>query len=770
MNYMKEVINRLCNRDLSVIDQNLIYSINSNVYQIINKDPLTKEEVEYIGDVLHISNILYNNTDRNILVLEDGIYDLLLEKYKKYNPDFQVGAEPIQFTNMNEMDANNQYNSIVSPFTKVNIDRNNMIFFKELYQNSSMNMATVNNDSNRVSKRMRVSSHKYPSLVGTLDKAKFVLDYDAQQKGVYNDSNVRIFERDFLHEHLMKGIINPNDITLVLELKYDGISIEAEVTDQVLNARTRGDTGLDRASDMTPILRGYQFPNAKGYNINPFGMKFEAIINNYNLQLLSQLTGKNYANPRNAIIGIFGGGDAAKYAEFITLVPLQTSLESMNRQEELEFMNRYYTNGEPCRYTIVRGNYESVLFQVRKFVKEAEMMRDVLPVLYDGVVVSYLDPNIRNILGRQNSINQYSIAIKFNAKKKLTRVRNITYTVGSNGTITPMIWYDPVEFMGMINVKSSGHSYERFKELNLRPGDVIQAEFTNDVMVYITKANVSENIYNSNPPFEFVTKCPECGTDLIVSESGKSVSCPNFMCPGRRVAKMVNMLKKLNFKGFSEERIKALGIYSFHELMEIDYNKAISLGEANCELLLNSINEFKNTPIADYNILGALGFTGIAEGKWKIIMRSISLYDIIKSSDSALTLMMASICDGLSYKTSKTVVKERSFFMNDLVYIYNNMNNIIYSKCDPSEDISSKKVIRFTGVRDKELMMQLCSIGHDASEGSVTKKTNILIVPYNGFDSTKVRQAQKYNSNGTGNILIIPLSEFKVNQSKYLDS
>ena len=190
------------------------------------------------------------------------------------------------------MDANNQYNSIVSPFTKVNIDRNNMIFFKELYQNSSMNMATVNNDSNRVSKRMRVSSHKYPSLVGTLDKAKFVLDYDAQQKGVYNDSNVRIFERDFLHEHLMKGIINPNDITLVLELKYDGISIEAEVTDQVLNARTRGDTGLDRASDMTPILRGYQFPNAKGYNINPFGMKFEAIINNYNLQLLSQLTGK----------------------------------------------------------------------------------------------------------------------------------------------------------------------------------------------------------------------------------------------------------------------------------------------------------------------------------------------------------------------------------------------------------------------------------------------------------------------------------------------
>ena len=134
---------------------------------------------------------------------------------------------------------------------------------------------------NMISNRLRNTAHKYPQLVGTLDKAKFTLDCEAREKGVYEKDNVQIFERDFLRKHVQEGYVDPNNITLVLELKYDGVSVEGEVTDQVLSARTRGDTGIDKASDITPILAGYPFVNARGYKIEPFGMKFEAIINKY---------------------------------------------------------------------------------------------------------------------------------------------------------------------------------------------------------------------------------------------------------------------------------------------------------------------------------------------------------------------------------------------------------------------------------------------------------------------------------------------------------
>ena len=64
------------------------------------------------------------------------------------------------------------------------------------------------NNGSSISKRIRNVSHKYPSLVGTLDKVKFVMDNDAIQKGVYDDSNVKVFERDFLRKQFQKTGIN----------------------------------------------------------------------------------------------------------------------------------------------------------------------------------------------------------------------------------------------------------------------------------------------------------------------------------------------------------------------------------------------------------------------------------------------------------------------------------------------------------------------------------------------------------------------------------
>ena len=37
--------------------------------------------------------------------------------------------------------------------------------------------------------------------------------------------------------------------------------------------------------------------------------------------------------------------------------------------------------------------------------------------MYDGVVISYLDKRKRKLLGRENSVNKFSIAIKFNTMK-----------------------------------------------------------------------------------------------------------------------------------------------------------------------------------------------------------------------------------------------------------------------------------------------------------------------------------------------------------------
>lgn len=775
MTPMHAIVENLMKGDASCLTQDVIFNINKMTSYLLYKEPLTKIEEGIVEDIIHISNLIYNNTDRSILVLEDGVYDLLLEKHKKYNPNFQVGAEPVQLNNFGTNDISNELVKDESRdmlFVKMPyVDIRQTIFGQELSNSDLYGNAVIDNSGIKlVSKRLKNTNHKYPQLVGTLHKAKFVLDVDAQQRGVYNDSNVRIFERDFLRKHVEMGIVNPNYIELILELKYDGVSIEAEVTDRVLSARTRGDTQMDKASDLTPILQGYRFTKASGFKIEPFGMKFEAVISHQALQELSYECGKQYVNPRNAIIGILGNSEASRYAKYITLVPLQTSHDNMNREEELMFMNKYYSTGEFCRYAKICGDYTYVLYQVNKFVEEAEKMRDVIPFMYDGVVVSYLDPNIRHNLGRANSINEFSIAIKFTTKKKYTRCRGISYTVGANGDVTPMIHYDPVEFYGMINTKSSGHSYARFRELDLHPNDILEIEYVNDVIAYVRKANVTENSYNPMPPYTFTNVCPECGSTLYVSDSCKNVVCRNKMCKGRIVSRVSNMISKLGFKGFSEETIKSLNITSFNDLMTITEERASILGPNNSKNLIDAIEKLYESVVPDYVLLGSLGFTNIGSVKWKNILKSVTLSDIIKDADNSLFFKLNSSSKGIGSKTAATILEERHYFIKDLTYIYN-MPNVIFTKGDNSQAIELGKVIRFSGVRDAELENRLNSKGNDCSEGSVTKNTDILLIPFSGYTSTKVTKAIEYNQkNPNHQIKIIPLDEFKLNESTYLRS
>lgn len=762
MKTITDIRSQLLSGDLTDITSvETVLLLNTRAMELLEKEPLNQKDVADLTSILNICNILYNNTDIDPLPIEDGLYDLLMVKIRRYDSNYQVGAEPIRF---DESIGNlkDEPKAIIKPIKHMNPETlDNMLFYDELITTAPFDpkdyIIYPIGSIDAISKRQTNTPHNYPKLVGTLDKCKYVMNYQAKDRGAFDDDNVQIFERDFIGPHISSGLVNPDNITLVVELKYDGISVEADINgNEIESARSRGDTNNDEASDLTPILKGYQFRHAPKVD-SPFGMKFEAVISYNNLAKLAQIRNKEYKNARNAIIGLFGSTDANLYKDFITLVPLETSLDGMNRVEELEFMNKYYHSGEICRYAVISGPYVEVMYQLTKFVDEAEYMREFLPIMYDGVVVSYLDENIRKALGRENSVNKYSMAIKFNAMKKQTTFLGYTYTVGQDGVITPMIHYAPVEFYGMVNTHSTGHSLKRFNELGLRMGDILSIEFTNDVMAYVSKPDISANENNPNPIIQFITHCPECGTPLRVSDTGKSIYCDNKDCPGRKLARTTNMLKKLNFKDFAEESIAALNIHSFSEFMEMTLDKAYELlgGDITPVKLINNIKILKEEPIYDYRIVGSLGFTNLAAEKWKLILSVLHINDIITMDDDNLSAALSTI-KGIGKVGINTILNERQYFMEDLKYMLNNFN-IIYT----TGLVSKGKKIRFSGVRPYELIDKLVDMGHDATDGSLTKDTDILIIPYNGYTSTKTK------SIGT-NTKVVVLNDFNENMDAYL--
>lgn len=761
---LNSILKSLMDADLSCLNSDNIIAISNETTRLLNipDNNITDYDIACMKTIIMISQIVYNNTDKSILFLDDGVYDLLLEKYKKYDYNFQVGAPVIKFDQNGEIKKEKE---IVEPMIFLdNAEKfkEESLYYEDLNKHPQINcnmFQNIDRNSGRVISKRNVNiPHMYPKLVGSLDKCKFTLNKEAIERDVFDDDNVKIFERDFLGKHLQIGIIDmTTPFEMIAELKYDGVSVEADVTHEILSARSRGDANADIAADLSDIFAGYRFPNAVELpKEEAFGMKFEAIMTYLNLDKMSRLKGKYYKNSRNGIIGLLGSSDAYDYRDLITLIPLATSVEGIDRVAEIEFLNKYYNSGEYLRYSVLKGTYTEILFQVYRFVKEAETLRPIMPFMYDGVVISYRDPAVIAKLGRENSINKYSIAIKFNPLVREAIFTGYSYKIGQDGVVTPMIHYTPVEFYGTIHTKSSGHSYKRFVDLGLAVGDILQVEYTNDVMPYVTKPDIQKNKENTNPKEVFPTNCPFCGTQLVINESGKSVYCPNKKCPERIVSKMTNMMSKLNLKDFGEETFRLLKTSSLSELLNYKYDDVACLGPNTSEAFLTRINEIKTTPLYDYKIMGSIGFTGIAIETWKKILNKIPLINILNDQDDELLNKLTSL-KGIGGITAQTIVKERHELEDDIKMIAS-LENVILSY-----GLSEGKTIRYSGCRpDDELTAYLTSKGCDARpDAGVTKNTNILVVPYDGFSSSKTSKVGP-------DTLIIEMAEFKRNLDKYI--
>lgn len=775
VNRISEAIQTLLSGDPSPLsDPSLIMDINKSISYLIEKDTteMDDNDVALLGDIIHIGNIVYNNVaiPDDELFIDNGVYDILLERYRVFVPNVQVGAEPIQFK-VEPKPAFRKKNVIdLVSFLPSRDD----ILFDELYprapKSSSLIPDLVTFRGDATGKRMRVVSHGNPSLVGTLDKCKFVTDKDAEAAGVLDDPSVKVFERDFIGQHIAKGIISPDDkLAFMAELKYDGVSVVVTIKNRmVVSAVSRGDTGMDKAVDYTPIFYGYRFPDLPDWL--ELDVKCEAVMTYEDLYKFNEVRGYNYANARTAIIGLTGLNDGYKYRDFVTLVPLKIANSSLpnnhiaieekfdSRIEEAEFINLFLATKVPLIYAVIpESNLTTYIYMVRKFVDDAEAMRPYINVMYDGVVISYLDKYIIEKLGRENSVNKYQMAIKFPTLKRTTKLLGISYTIGQNGVITPMAHYQPIEFLGTIHTKSSISSVKRFNENQFKIGNDIQVEYRNDVMPYVSTPPelARANEMNPHPVIGFITHCPACGQPLVFTD--KSASCVNQNCPGRVRARMANMMAKLGLKGFAEANMAKLDVTSLRDLSELTVDEATEKLNSRiiAQNLVDSINLLKTTKVYDWVIIGALGFTSIAQGTWKKIFQEITLDDLLFMSQDPNFLYSTLVSiKGIGKTTAETICNEFPIYLKDIILI-KKWGIVINSK-----GVVQKK-IRVSGFRDPELMEQLNSMGYDASDKGVTKDTFILLIPGEGYTSGKLSKVGPDTK-------VIPVEEFKNNMEKYL--
>ena len=712
---------------------------------VLDVDPksVNDENVQIrLINIIKIANIYYNNDFNGLLLIDDDIYDRIVVLLRQTSIPIPIGAPRIELKESIPNSNNTLLESKQGSLKQVVRFTNAGEYFNTLTSNATRPLYddyVINPDDNDCSyRKLRNTGHRY-DLCGTLDKCKFVTNLDAKSAGVFEDTSVMVFERDFLNPHIKKGIVNPNDITIIASLKYDGISVEATVQgDTIISACSRGDMANNEASDLTPILGGMKFKRAEGISKqDEFGIKFEFIVNSLNMNRLLKQYKVNYVNHRNAIIGLFGRLDARAFRDYMTPVPLESSLDT-DRITEIQFLNKYYTKGLDLRHIVIRGNKSEVLKQLSEFVEEASNIRSFMPFAYDGIVVEYVDPNIRNILGKLNSIPRYSVAIKFNPLKRQSIFTHYTYSVGYTGTIIPMAHFEPVDFMGAIHDKTTIHSYARFKNLRLCKGDKVNLSLNNDVIVYLTKAEDDNSREDREQYLEkFPTHCPSCGTKLEYSLSGDTAYCPNFYCRERSLNRIAGMLQKLGVKDFGLETVRALDIKNVIELFNVDTKRAQQvLGTNNGIKFKKTIEALKDVELPDYRVLASLGFPGIGNVTWLKLLQGAPIDVLLNGTIDDIAKCYHKVKVGIGPKTIQCIITEREHFREEIEFLDKNLKMLN----TPVGIVRKHKSVVFSGVRDQQLEKLFEEKGFKISDSFVNGCT-VLVVPSIGFMSSKVKKA-----------------------------
>ena len=205
---------------MNVFLDQVLESLNVGSLEMITKDnmaTMSNIALEYIENpqenladmvkLVKISNILYNNTDFGVLPLEDSIYDQLVNLLLKYTGSYPIGAAPINFKVRNEETALKKKENIVNGKIKVlNFVNPEQMFFKNITSNEYPYLHRdflVERPLVDIIKPSGDSvAHKYPELVGTIDKCQFTTIAEVVEKNqelIYDDKT-KIFERDWLNK------------------------------------------------------------------------------------------------------------------------------------------------------------------------------------------------------------------------------------------------------------------------------------------------------------------------------------------------------------------------------------------------------------------------------------------------------------------------------------------------------------------------------------------------------------------------------------------
>ena len=284
------------------------------------------------------------------------------------------------------------------------------------------------------------------------------------------------------------------------------------------------------------------------------------------------------------------------------------------------------------------------LQEIFDFIHYWDTERRNLPFDIDGIVLKVNSYAQQEMLGFTAKNPRWAIAYKFKAEQVSTRLLSIDYQVGRTGAITPVANLEPVQLAGTIVKRASLHNADQIALLDIRVGDMVYVEKGGEIIPKIVGVE-SHDVFSEKT--QFITKCPECGAELVRIEGEAKHFCPNSNnCPPQIKGKIEHFVsrKAMNIETIGEETVALMydaglvhNIADLYDLTKEQVLKLDRMADKSAENIIKGIESSKQVPFE--RVVYALGIRHVGETMAKKL--AFALKDIETLSSATVEQLVA---------------------------------------------------------------------------------------------------------------------------------
>ena len=549
-----------------------------------------------------------------------------------------------------------------------------------------------------------------------------------------------VFSKDELREfdeRMQKLVGHP--VVYNVELKIDGLSLSLEYeAGKLVRASTRGNgtVGEDVTANAKYISDiPQQLPEPLTTEVRgECYMGKEAFVKLNKERDESGLPA--FANPRNAAAGSLRQLDAkvTKKRQLSTFIYtwVNPPEEITSQHQAIEAMAKlgFHTNET--------GRRLKTLDEVFAFIDEYTEKRNSLTYGIDGIVLKVDDLSLQAQLGNTVKVPRWEIAYKFPPEEQETVVRQIEWTVGRTGVVTPTAVMDPVQLAGTTVSRAVLHNPDLLRQKDVRVGDTVKLHKAGDIIPEISEVVLAKRPKDS-VSYVIPTACPSCGQELVHLEDEVALRCINPSCPAQIEEGIIHFASRpaMNINGLGPKIVKQLiakglvnNVADLYHLTADDLAQLDHFKDKAITNLLTALNNSKNNSVE--LLLTGLGIDHVGAKAARLIAQKYKnmakIMTLTVQDLSAIDTIGMTIAESMTAYFAQEEVQK---LIADLTASGLNMNYLGAEEPEQAPDnFFKEKTVVLTGKLEhytrSEFTKKLQALGAKVT-GSVSHKTDYVI-------------------------------------------